>query len=329
MDYRTAGVDVEQGDRLVARLKAMMGAAGARIGHFGGMIPIPVERYRKPLLVNSIDSVGTKVMVAVALGKYDGIGRDMLHHAINDIACCGAEPLAFMDYVAMPKLDETLFTGLLGSIVAACEEWKVPLVGGETCEMPGVYQAGEFDLVGAISGVVEADEVIDGRDIHEGDVIIGFASDGLHTNGFSLSRRVFEDAGLDYRAQVSELGCTLGEALLTVHYCYIREIRLLKSEFQVKGLAHITGGGLEGNSSRIMPQGLHPWFDWSCWPEPPIFGLIRRLGNVPEADMRRTFNLGIGLTAVLGPDAASYMLSGFPKELKRPIRIGIVKAGAV
>ena len=322
MDYRSAGVDIDKGDRIVDRIKAMMGSSGARIGHFGGAIPFPVDRYRKPLLISSIDSVGTKVMIATAVGRHDSVGLDLVYHCINDIACCGAEPIAFLDYIAMGTMDEDIATAAVSGIIEACQRWDVLLVGGETAEMPGVYRAGEYDLVGVINGVVEESEFIDGKSISAGDVLIGFSSNGLHTNGYSLARKVLESVG--YNTYMPELDQTVGEALLAVHRCYLDEIRQLKSLGRIKGLAHITGGGLSGNIARIIPKGLRVELDWGNWSEPPIFSIIRRMGDVPEEDMRRAFNLGIGLVAVLDPKTAKKVFSDFSEALTGLLRIGEV-----
>jgi len=304
MDYRTAGVDIEAGDRVVEGIKRLMGAAGAGIGHFGGAFPLDVSRWREPLLVSSVDGVGTKSAVAIACGRYDVIGRDMVHHAINDIAVCGADPLFFLDYIAMGRLDPDAAIATVKGAVEACEHWGVELVGGETAEMPGVYIIGELDFVGCIVGIVEHDSYIDGSDIIEEDILVGFPSAGLHTNGFSLARRMVAESGLGYEHWADELGTTVGEALLKEHRCYLEVIKRLKNEFNVKGLAHITGGGIEGNTRRIIPKGLQAEFDWGTWPEPPIFQWLKRHGNVPEEDMRRTFNLGVGLVAALSPRMA-------------------------
>lgn len=324
MDYRTAGVDVLRAERIVERVKRMMGEAGQRIGHFAGLAPLPVPG-RKWFLVTSIDGVGTKTRVAAALNRWEGLGRDLVHHSLNDLACTGAEPVSFVDYIAMARLDEEVGERILSGLVDACRGWNLPLVGGETAEMPGVYQPGEVDLVGAINGVVDEENLLDGRSATEGDILLGFASEGLHTNGFTLARRVLDDAGVNYGSYLDELGETVGEALLRVHYCYLNEIKALKSAGPVKGLAHITGGGLEGNTVRIVPKGLRPEFFWGKWDQPPVFGLIKRLGKVPEEDMRRTFNLGIGLVAIASPETAQAVQGSFPSELKAPQVVGILR----
>jgi len=324
MNYRLAGVDISKGDRLVARIKSMMGEAGNRLGHFGGAVPFPSREYKEPLLVSSIDSVGTKTAVARVLNRHDGIGRDMVHHSINDIACCGADPLYFLDYFAMVEMNVDVAAEVIGGVVEACKIWKFALAGGENAEMPGVYREGEYDLVGAITGVVERSEYINGSGITNGDILLGFPSSGLHTNGYSLARKVVDETDLDYSINTPELEMSVGEALLAVHYCYLSEIRELKRNFNVKGLAHITGGGLPGNVSRIIPVGLSAEFDWNSWEEPPIFDLLRVKGNIPEDDMRSTFNLGVGLVAVVDHDQVHVIEAEFPTGLKKPIRIGRV-----
>ncbi len=324
MNYRSAGVDIAKNDRLVAKIKQMMGKHGDRLGHFGGAVPFPVGEYRDPLLVTSMDGVGTKTMVAVAMAKFDTIGHDLVHHSINDIACCGAEPLAFLDYYAAGRLDVDTAARIISGIVEACERWGIALVGGETAEMPGIYSEGGIDLVGSIVGVVERDEYVDGRGITPGDVIIGFPSNGLHTNGYSLARKIAATCDNGYLTALPETGYTIGEALLKVHRCYLDEIRTLKRTVQVKGLAHITGGGLPGNVARILPEGTRARFNWGNWREPPIFDFIRRRGGVSEPDMRATFNLGVGLAAVLSSEDAETVCNRFSKGLHRPFRIGEV-----
>ncbi|MBM3325612.1 MAG: phosphoribosylformylglycinamidine cyclo-ligase [Calditrichaeota bacterium] len=323
MDYRDAGVDIEKGDRIVAGIKRLMGESGSCIGHFGGAIPLPCAGRRNPLLVSSIDGVGTKATVASVLGRYADVGRDLVHHSINDIAVCGAEPLFFLDYIAMGRMDEESAIAAVGGIIKTCQRWGIALVGGETAEMPGVYRDNKFDLVGSITGCVEADEFIDGHSIQEGDWLIGFPSTGLHTNGYSLARQVLHDAAIEYDEYIVELGSTVGDALLAEHRCYLDVIRILKKDFQPRGLAHITGGGLEGNTKRIIPTGLKVVFDWGNWYEPPIFDLIQRIGEVLEEEMRHTFNLGIGLVAILSPVSAQSALDRSDWEFP-PVLVGKV-----
>jgi len=325
IDYRSAGVDIDKGDQLVSRIKEMLGSAGKGLGHFGGAIAFPVDKYKHPLMISSIDGVGTKVKIAAAMGKYDTIGSDLVNHSINDIACCGAEPLAFLDYIAMSSIDVDVAADVIQGIVNACKKWDISLAGGENAEMPGVYKEGELDLVGSIFGVVEQSKYINGESIKAGDVLIGFPSNGLHTNGYSLARNVVSAAGKNYDENLPELGTTIGEALLKVHYCYLGEIRNLLENFETKGLAHITGGGIPGNVSRIMPKGLSANVDYGCWNEPPIFDLLRKWGQTPEDDMRSTYNLGIGLIAVFDGGEAEKVLKNFPGNLVQPVRIGVVE----
>lgn len=325
MNYKTSGVDISAGDKVVAGIKRLMGASGNSIGHFGGAFPLNLTGYSEPWLISSVDGVGTKTSVAAAQGRWDVIGRDMVHHAIGDIAVCGAEPLYFMDYIAMGKLVPDSAIGVVGGAVEACKRWGVALVGGETAELPGVYVPGELDFVGCIVGIVDKNSYIDGKSIVEGDLLVGFSSVGLHTNGFSLVRRIFKDAKINWNTAILELGGTLGDALLTEHRCYLDVIRRLKKTFAVKGLAHITGGGIEGNTSRIIPKGLHAEIEWGVWRELPIFDLIRRTGKVPEEDMRRTFNLGIGLVAALSPENAKSVIESSWGEWGVPRIIGRVK----
>ncbi len=325
MDYRSAGVDIDKGDRLVHRIKDMLGSAGKGLGHFGGAISFPADKYKQPLIISSIDGVGTKVKIAAAMGKYDTIGSDLVNHSINDIACCGAEPLAFLDYIAMSSLDVDVAADVIQGVVNACKQWDISLAGGENAEMPGVYCKGELDLVGSIFGVVDQSKYINGSTIKAGDVLVGFPSNGLHTNGYSLARSVVSAAGRSYDEYLPELETTIGEALLRIHYCYLGEIRTLLENFETKGLAHITGGGIPGNVSRIIPDGLTAGINWGTWDEPPIFDLLRRWGQTPEDDMQSTYNLGIGLIAAFSPGEAEKVMEQFAEDLTKPVKIGIVE----
>ncbi|HFE65537.1 MAG TPA: phosphoribosylformylglycinamidine cyclo-ligase, partial [Caldithrix sp.] len=268
------------------------------IGAFGGFFKFPAEAYRKPVLVASTDGVGTKLKVAVLMNKHRTVGQDLVNHCINDIAVCGARPLFFLDYFACGKLDERVYRQIIQGFVEACRKAQLPLIGGETAEMPDLYRAEDYDLAGTIVGVVEQEEIIDGSRIQEKDVMIGVASNGLHTNGYSLARKVLfaNYAPGDF---VPELNNTLGDELLKIHINYFPLIHQLTQNFDVKGIAHITGGGLYKNTLRIIPKGLIPNFYWNSWDRPPIFRLIQQTGNVPEEDMRQTFNLGIGLVFIL------------------------------
>jgi phosphoribosylformylglycinamidine cyclo-ligase len=292
LDYRNAGVDLRVAEEVAARISNRL---GARL--FGGFLPVPALRgYDSPILVSSIDGVGTKVRLAALLDRIEGLGEDIVHHCVNDIAVHGARPLLFLDYLAFHRVDPEFVDRLINSIAGACDTLDILLAGGETAEMPLVYTEGQFDLAGAIVGVVEEREIVDGRTIGAGDVLLGFPSSGLHTNGFSLVQRLFTEA--DYERFEPALGRTLGEALLEPHRCYLPEIRALIEGAMVHGLAHITGGGIAGNLSRILPAGLDALVELP--PAPPLFRFIKERG-VDGDEMRAVFNMGIGFIAVCAP----------------------------
>ncbi len=300
--YKKAGVDIETAEKALSRLKTSIAETHNKnvlknIGAFGGFYQFPINEYKNPILISSTDGVGTKLKVAVMMNKHDTVGQDLVNHCINDIAVCGATPLFFLDYFGCGKLSASVYHDVIMGFVKACRTAKLPLIGGETAEMPDVYHPGEYDLVGTIVGVVEKDQIIDGKEIREGDVMIGIASNGLHTNGYSLARKVlFPKFQPDERLPGRSL--TLGEELLKIHLNYFPIIKKLKEHFSIKGLAHITGGGLLKNTIRIVPEGFLPEFDWSAWEVPAIFQLIQKSGNVPTDDIRQTFNMGIGLVVV-------------------------------
>jgi phosphoribosylformylglycinamidine cyclo-ligase len=287
--YRDAGVDLEAG----ADIAGLFGNRSAG-GLFAGILPVPnLKGFESPVLVTSMDGIGTKTLLASRLDRIEGLGEDIVHHCVNDIAVHGAEPLLFMDYLAFHRIDRDLAGRLIDSISAACERLGVVLTGGETAEMPLIYPAARFDVVGAIVGVVEASAIVDGRTVQAGDVLLGLKSSGLHTNGFSLIQRLFDEA--DYRQNEHDLGSSLGEALLTPHRCYLDEIRGMVATGTVHGLAHITGGGIKGNLDRIIPAGLQAVIDMPAYT--PLFELVAARG-VEKAEMRRVFNCGVGLVAV-------------------------------
>ncbi|NET32099.1 MAG: phosphoribosylformylglycinamidine cyclo-ligase [Cyanothece sp. SIO1E1] len=305
--YKDAGVDIKAGEELVNSIKGMVkethtDAVLSNIGGFGGFFRPDLTGFKKPVFVSSVDGVGTKLIVAFKAGKYDTVGQCLVNHCINDIAVCGATPLFFLDYFSTGKLEQHVGVEVISGFAKACKENGVALIGGETAEMPDIYGEGEFDLAGTIVGIVDEDQVIDGRGIKEGDVLIGFKSSGLHTNGYSLARKVLfsEYEVNDY---VEELGSTVAEELLQVHRSYLPVISALKTMDGVNGFSHITGGGMVGNTKRILPEGLALDIHWDAWERPPVYKLIQEIGNVPEEDMQATFNLGIGLVAVVSPDS--------------------------
>jgi len=308
MRYRDAGVDVEAGNALVRRIRALAGATFtpgvlADIGGFGGLFRLDTARYREPVLVASADGVGTKLKVAFLADGHDTIGEDLVNHCVNDILVHGAEPLFFLDYFATGRLVPAVAERVIEGLARACRANRCALIGGETAEMPGFYADGEYDLAGFIVGVVERARLIDGRGIVAGDRLIGLPSSGLHTNGYSLARRiVFDRLGLDVRARVEELGATVAEALLRPHRSYLPLVRPLVEAGLVKGMAHITGGGLTDNVPRALPAGIGARIDPGAWQIPPLFAWLQRAGDVPTDEMRRTFNLGIGFVLVVAPE---------------------------
>ncbi|MGQ9683308.1 MAG: phosphoribosylformylglycinamidine cyclo-ligase [Anaerolineae bacterium] len=304
--YQSAGVDIDAGNRAVELMRdAVRSTYGpevlAGIGAFGGLFDVSaLKRARAPVLVASTDGVGTKTRLGVTLGRVEGLGADIVNHCINDILVQGARPLFFLDYIAMPRLDPERVAAIVTGAAAACRVAGCALLGGETAEMPGVYAEGELDLVGTIVGWVERDEIIDGAGISPGDVAVGFASSGLHTNGYSLARKAL--AGEDLRADRPELGRPLGEALLEPHRSYLPLYeRLLAAGVRPKGLAHITGGGFVENLPRILPESVSLRLNTTAWPVPPLFRLIQEQGGVSQAEMYRVFNMGVGLVAVVAP----------------------------
>lgn len=307
--YQAAGVDIAAGARAVELMKGAVRATYGPevllgIGAFGGLFDAAALRgMDAPVLVASTDGVGTKTKIASALGRYDTIGHDIVNHCVNDILVQGAQPLFFLDYIASSRLDPEMVAAVVSGAAAACRAAGCALLGGETAEMPGVYATGEFDLVGSIVGVVDRKEIIDGSAIRPGDTVIGLASSGLHTNGFSLARRVLE--GWDLHAENVELGRPLGDALLAPHRSYLGEIQSLRQAgVAIKGLAHITGGGLIDNPPRILPAGAAIHLRRGSWSIPPLFQLIQRAGQIADAEMAHVFNLGLGMLVVTPAEQA-------------------------
>ena len=331
MDYRQAGVDIEAGNEVVRRIKTL--ARGtftpgvlSEIGSFGGLFRLDTSKMVEPVLVSSADGVGTKLRVAFMTGLHTSIGRDLVNHCVNDILVQGAEPLFFFDYLATGRLDPDVAVQIVEGLAAACRENGCALLGGETAEMPGFYADGEYDVAGFIVGAVDRNRLIDGRRMAPGDVLIGVPSSGLHTNGYSLARRIaFDVAGLSHDQHVPELGVSIGEALLVPHRSYLALIRPLLTAGAIKGMAHITGGGITDNLPRIIPDGMHAEIDTASWKVPPIFQWLQARGTVPDADMRRTFNMGIGLIIACAPADAD----GILKALAAAGETGAVRVGRI
>ena len=334
LDYRQSGVDIDAGSETVRRIKSLARATFtpgvlSEIGSFGGLFRIDHDRYRDPVLVSSADGVGTKLKVAFMTGRHDTVGGDLVNHCVNDILAQGAEPLFFLDYLATGRLSPAVAEQVIAGVARACRENGCALLGGETAEMPGFYADGEYDLAGFIVGIVERERIIDGRTIVPGDVLIGLPSTGLHTNGYSLARRVlFDIGGLLPDTFVPELGATLGDALLAQHRSYLGAVRPLVEHDLVKGVAHITGGGITENVPRTLPQGRAAEIDRRAWTVPPVFRLIQHRGDIATSEMFRVFNMGIGLVLVCAArdaDRVMNMLSSGGES--EAVRLGSVVAG--
>ena len=302
--YKDAGVDIDEADRAVSHIKKLARATFTRgvltdIGAFGAGFQL--SGWKKPVLISSADGVGTKLKVAFLAGRHDTVGQDLVNHCTNDIAVSGAVPLFFLDYFATGELDAEVARQVVSGLARACSENGCALIGGETAEMPGLYAAGEYDLAGFIVGAVERKSMLSPDAIKAGDVLLGLPSTGLHTNGYSLARKLLFDVAA-YRADtvVPELGCTVADELLKVHRSYLKPIQSLLKKGLLKGAAHITGGGITDNTPRILPSGAAIEVKVSAWPVLPVFELLKRLGSIPDADYRRTFNLGIGMILVVG-----------------------------
>ena len=336
LTYREAGVNIDAGEELVDRIKPMVRRTfGPRvltdIGGFGGLFDARFPEYESPVLVSSTDGVGTKIRVAIQADKHDTVGADLVNHCVNDILVCGAKPLFFLDYFATGHLDVEVGTAIISGFVKACEENGCALIGGETAEMPGIYQGEDYDLAGTIVGVVDRNRMFRRENVVAGDVLLGLPSTGLHTNGFSLARRaLLVTHSLD--ATPDELGGeTVAEALLKVHRSYLTPISRLLEKFvpgtDIHALSHITGGGIVGNTSRVLQAGLKLEINWDAWQRPGIFKLIQQCGQVPEEDMRRTFNLGIGLILLVSADRANDVEKALRADGEQVVRMGTVVAG--
>lgn len=312
--YAKAGVDIDaaaRAKRLISQLAqgTLRSEVLSGVGFFSGLFEF--KEYRQPVLVSSVDGVGTKLKIASALDKHDSVGIDIVNHCVNDILTCGAEPLFFLDYIAMGKLVPQRVAAIAQGLAQACREVGCALIGGETAEMPGLYGGEDYDLVGFIVGVVERGDIIKGEKIAVGDSIIGLASSGLHTNGYSLVRKVFGEKRKALSEYYLELGRTLGEELLEPHRSYYQELKPLLP--LVKGIAHITGGGLIDNVPRILPSGLMARFNSQAWTVPPIFRLIQERGRVDRAEMYRVFNMGVGMLVVCSPDNVNQLTQALPE----------------
>lgn len=328
--YKDAGVDIVAGDALVERIKPL--AARTRrpellsgVGGFGGLFAIPPGKYREPVLVSGTDGVGTKLKLAFQLGLHDTVGIDLVAMSVNDVLTCGAEPLFFLDYFATSRLDVAQAEKVIAGIVTGCEQAGCTLLGGETAELPGFYTPGEYELAGFCVGIVERSKIITGATIGPGDRVIGVASTGLHSNGYSLARKVLADSKLELTATVD--GLELGKTLLAPTRIYVKDVLSLLEAVPVKGLAHITGSGLPGNVPRCLPDGTRAVLTESSWTRPPIFALLQRLGQVARDEMYNTFNMGLGLTVVVAPEHAAATVSHFTARGVSAWDVGVIEPG--
>jgi len=333
MDYKQSGVDIDAGNEVVRRIRSL--ARGtftpgvlSDIGSFGGLFRLGVFGLDDPVLVASADGVGTKLRVAFMTGVHSSIGIDLVNHCVNDILVQGAQPLFFLDYLATGRLDPDVAVQIVEGLAKACHANECALLGGETAEMPGFYADGEYDVAGFIVGAVPRRALIDGSSITPADVLIGLPSSGLHTNGYSLARRIaFDIARLGAGSVVPELGQSIGEALLVPHRSYLPVVRPILGARIIKGMAHITGGGITDNLPRILPAGTHAVIDRATWHPPAIFRWLQRTGSVPDAEMLRTFNMGIGMVLACAPDRERELVDALTAAGEPAVRVGEVRGG--
>jgi phosphoribosylformylglycinamidine cyclo-ligase len=346
--YARAGVDIDLGNKVKSTLPRLLAATHrpevlGKVGGFGGLFALDVRKYRQPVLVSSVDGVGTKLKLAFAMDRHDTIGQDLVNHCVNDIAVLGAEPLFFLDYLGTGKLQPRVFTDIIKGFALACAQNGCALIGGETAQMPGFYATGEYDVSGTIVGVVEKSRMLDGKSIRAGDVVLGLASSGLHTNGYSLARKIlFEQMKLKPSSYVPELGNKLGDELLKVHVSYGPLVQTLLKRFNVaavtgragraglrviKGLAHITGGGFIDNIPRVLPGNCDALIRKGAWEMPPLFQLLQRHGRVPEAELYQVFNMGIGMTLIVAAEKADKVLGFIRGRKQKAWVIGEIRRG--
>jgi phosphoribosylformylglycinamidine cyclo-ligase len=326
--YKSSGVDIEAGDNTVRRIKGLAKSTFTSnvlsdIGLFGAFFNLDLKKYKQPVLVSSVDGVGTKLKIAIQMNKHDTIGQDLVNHCVNDIAVCGAKPLFFLDYLAFGKLNPKKAEQIIKGFSIACKENGGALIGGETAEMPGLYAKDDYDLSGTIVGIAERKNLINGKKIRSGDVLIGFASNGLHTNGYSLARKVLLEKYSLYKVPPG-FSKTLGAELLRIHKSYLKLIICLNKNISVKGFSHITGGGIVGNTMRIIPKGLSLNIFWNNWNKPKIFKLIQTTGRISEKEMQSVFNLGIGLIAIVSKEDKEMIMKISEQFGEKPILVGEV-----
>ena len=330
--YKEAGVDIDKGNTFVKNIKDIVASTHQRgvlndIGGFSSFFAIDTAKFTKPVLVTSTDGVGTKLVIANLCNKHDTIGIDLVAMCVNDIIVGGATPLCFLDYFSSGKLDIHTATEVVKGIAEGCRQAKCSLVGGETAEMPGLYKAGDYDLAGFTVGIADRDAIIDGSEIKVGNTIIGLASSGLHSNGFSLVRKIcFDDLKLTVDMEIAELGCTLGEELLRPTRIYVQSVLNVLRKFHINGMVHNTGGGFIDNTPRILPKGCKAVIDRASWSLPPIFDFLEKKGEVDREEMYRTFNMGIGLMVIVDEDATDDIIHQFSALGEHPFIIGKITA---
>lgn len=322
--YKDSGVDITAGEETVDRIKPLVSQTHNKnvltgIGLFGGFYDAKFPEYHHPVLVSSTDGVGTKLKVAFMMEKHTTVGQDLVNHCTDDILCCGAKPLFFLDYFATGKLNPSVAEKVISGFAIACQENNCALIGGETAEMPSIYADGEYDISGTIVGIVEKEKILDGKRINKGDQLIGLTSTGLHTNGYSLARHILFPK---YKPsdRIESLGTNVGDALLAIHRSYLKSVYPLCNDMLLSGISHITGGGIIGNTKRIVRSGLEIKIEWDSWQQPEIFRLIQNEGKVSDDEMRNTFNLGIGMILIVPKDKVDIVLDRV--HVENPILIG-------
>jgi phosphoribosylformylglycinamidine cyclo-ligase len=328
MTYKDAGVDIDAGNASVKAISKLAKSTFNEnvlrdIGLFGAFFRMNCSGMKEPVLVSSVDGVGTKLKIAFMTGIHDTVGEDLVNHCVNDIMTSGAEPLFFLDYLALSKLEPAIVEQIVAGMARGCKNANCALIGGETAEMPDFYQQGEYDISGTIIGIVDAPNIIDGSKIKRGDVLIGLPSNGLHTNGYSLARKIFFEMNhFSVDDYIEELGATLGEELLRVHRCYQQPILALKDCAFLHGTSHITGGGIEGNTRRVLHDDLRLSIDWDSWDPLEIFHLIKQIGKVSDQEMRRVFNMGIGFIFVVDKNFVDKSIEILNRPNQEPVVIG-------
>lgn len=333
LSYRDAGVDIDAAYGAIKQVKDQVRRTFndnvlVDIGTFGAMYQLPTKNIEEPVLVSSVDGVGTKLKLAFMTDRHDSVGIDLVSHCVNDILVQGAQPLFFLDYLALGKVRQQVVVDVINGLVRGCRYAGCALIGGETAEMPGLYAEGEYDLAGTIVGIVDRKKIVDGSRIEAGDLIIGLPSSGLHTNGYSLARKIcFEIAGLGVNDPLPGVGRTVAEALMEPHLSYAKLMQIVMKVVDVRGMAHITGGGITDNFPRILPEGLGAEIDLGTWTVPPLFTFLHRTGQVEDLEMLRTFNMGIGFLIVVPPHQAERAIATVEQTGNRAILVGKVIEG--